>query len=92
MYFIVVNRIFTSSTNIKKITVMQNKIKQLLKERHLKAVGLAEYLGVRPAHLTQWTKGVCNPNLVNAMKIALFFQLSVEDIFILDLQELTEDA
>lgn len=71
---------------------MQNKIKKLLDERHIKASGLAQHLGVRPAHLAQWVKGICNPNLVNAMKIALFFQLSVEDIFILNLEEQTEDA
>ena len=67
---------------------MENRLKELLAERKLKSKDLAEYLGRPQQSVSNWVrkKNNLNPNLYTALRIALFFQLSVEDIFILNLE------
>lgn len=65
---------------------MENKIKVLLAEQKKMNIDLAKFLGVPPLSISNWTTNKHQPTLPNALKIALFFQLNVEDIFILNLE------
>ena len=65
---------------------VKNKIKVLLAKQEKRNKDLADYLGVVHNNVTNWTTNRHQPPLKIALRIALFFQLNVEDIFILNLE------
>lgn len=61
-----------------------NRIKELRARDSLTQHDLAEAVGVRRETIVFLEKGKYNPSLQLAYKIAKFFKLSIEDVFILD--------
>lgn len=61
---------------------MKNHIEKIRKEKGLKQVDLAEKLKVSRQTISSLENGRYNPSLILAFKIANFFQLKIEDVFI----------
>ncbi|MGI6769198.1 MAG: helix-turn-helix transcriptional regulator [Bacilli bacterium] len=63
---------------------MKNKIKELRKEKNLRQEDLANKLGVTRQTINAIENNKYDPTLELALKISIFFGLSVNDIFKLE--------
>lgn len=63
---------------------MKNNIRKLRRERGLRQEDLAQILGVTRQTIIAIENDKYNPTLELAMKIAIFLETPVEDIFILE--------
>lgn len=61
---------------------MQNNVERIRKLRNLSQEQLGEILGVSRQTIISIEKGRYNPSLDLAFRIALFFALPIEEIFI----------
>lgn len=61
---------------------MKNHLEQLRKQRELSQEEFGKLMGVSRQTIISLEKGKYNPSLELAFKIAEFFQLKIEDIFI----------
>ena len=61
---------------------MKNIIKELRKEQRISQEELASALEVSRQTISSLEKGRYNPSIILAFKIARFFGLSIEEIFI----------
>ncbi len=66
---------------------MKNNLERIRKERGLKQTELSEALGVSRQTISSLENGRYNPSIILALKIARFFQLAVEEIFIYEEEE-----
>ena len=62
--------------------VMKNRLEELRKEHNIKQEELAAALEVSRQTIGSLENGRYNPSIVLAFKIARYFNLSIEDIFI----------
>ncbi len=65
---------------------MQNKLEEIRKQRGIKQEELAAALKVSRQTIGSLENGRYNPSIILAFKIARFFGLSIEDIFIYEEQ------
>lgn len=63
---------------------MTNRIAQLRKERHISQAELAESLEVTRQTIISLESGRYNASLLLAHKIARYFRLTIEDIFLFE--------
>ena len=63
---------------------MKNKIEQIRKERGVLQDELANTLGVSRQTISSLENGRYNPSILLAYKIATYFGMSIEEIFIFD--------
>ena len=61
---------------------MKNNLEQLRKERGVTQEDLVQALEVSRQTISSLENGRYNPSIILAFKIARFFNLSIEDIFI----------
>lgn len=61
---------------------MRNHLEELRKQRELSQEEFGKLMGVSRQTIISLEKGKYNPSLELAFKIAEFFQLKIEDIFI----------
>lgn len=61
---------------------MKNRLEELRKERGIKQEELAAILEVSRQTIGSLENGRYNPSILLAFKIARFFEMSIEDIFI----------
>lgn len=66
---------------------MKNRLEAIRKEHGLKQEDLARALEVSRQTIGSLENGRYNPSIVLAFKIARYFRLSVEDIFIYEEEE-----
>ena len=66
---------------------MQTRIQELRKERRVTQSELADAVNVSRQTIISLENGKYNASLVLAHKIAQFFNLSIEDIFVFDLED-----
>ena len=66
---------------------MQTRIEEYRRQRKLTQSDLADALGVTRQTIISLENGKYKASLVLAHKIAQFFDVSIEDIFIFDLEE-----
>lgn len=68
------------------VTVMpvKNNIRQIRKKRGIKQIQMAEDLKVTRQTFTAIEKNKYNPSLELALKIVKYFDMPIEDIFILE--------
>ncbi len=57
------------------------KIKLLRKENSASQRELAEYLGIKAESVSKWERGVCAPDIAMLPDIALFFGVSIDELF-----------
>ncbi|WP_213818251.1 helix-turn-helix transcriptional regulator [Garciella nitratireducens] len=61
---------------------MKNKLEEIRKERGITQEELADALEVSRQTISSLENGRYNPSIILAFKIARFFKLSIEEIFI----------
>lgn len=66
---------------------MQTRIEEYRRERKLTQSELADILGVTRQTIISLENGKYKASLILAHKIAQFFEVTIEDIFIFDLEE-----
>lgn len=67
---------------------MRNKLEQIRKEKGIKQEDLADALNVSRQTIGSLENGRYNPSILLAFKIAKYFNLSIEDIFIYEEEEI----
>ena len=63
---------------------MKNRLEELRKQRGIKQEDLASALEVSRQTIGSLENGRYNPSIILAFKIARYFQMSIEEIFIYD--------
>lgn len=71
--------------------LLENRIAELRKERHISQAELAEALEVTRQTINSLESGKYNASLLLAHKLARYFGLSIEDIFLFE-EETQEEA
>ncbi len=67
---------------------MKNRIEEIRNERGIRQDELAKLMGVSRQTISSLENGRYNPSILLAHKIAKFFGMTIEDVFIFeDLQE-----
>ncbi len=61
---------------------MKNKLEELRKQRNISQEELADRLGVSRQTIGSLENGRYNPSILLAFRIARFFSLSIEEIFL----------
>ncbi len=67
---------------------MKNKIEAIRKERGILQEDFARSLGVSRQTISSLENGRYNPSILLAHKIAKFFGMTIEEVFIFDEEEL----
>lgn len=70
---------------------MKNRLEEIRKQRGLKQEELAAALQVSRQTICSLENGRYNPSIILAFKIARFFGMSIEDIFIYEEEEKNEN-
>ena len=63
---------------------MKNRLEEIRKQRGLRQEELAEAMGVSRQTISSLENGRYNPSVILAIKLARYFEMKVEDIFIYD--------
>ncbi len=67
---------------------MNNRLEEIRKSRHITQEELAAALEVSRQTISSLENGRYNPSILLAFKIARYFQISIEDIFIYEEESL----
>ncbi len=63
---------------------MKNRIEELRNEKGIRQEELAKELGVSRQTISSLENGRYNPSILLAYKVAVFFGLTIEDVFIFE--------
>lgn len=66
---------------------MKNRLEEIRKERGIKQEELARAMGVSRQTIGSLENGRYNPSITLAFKLARYFQMAIEEIFIYDEEE-----
>ena len=66
---------------------MKNKIESIRKERGILQEEFAKAMGVSRQTISSLENGRSNPSILLAHKIAIFFGMAIEEVFIFDEEE-----
>ena len=61
---------------------MKNKLEEIRKQKGIKQEELADAMGVSRQTISTLENGRYNPSVILAIKLARYFSMNVEDIFI----------
>lgn len=75
-------QIMESKLSVRRETAMKNRLEELRKARGLRQEELADALEVSRQTIGSLENGRYNPSIQLAFKIARYFSLTIEDIFI----------
>lgn len=76
-----------SKLSIGRSKVVKNRLEEIRKQRGIKQEELATILEVSRQTIGSLENGRYNPSIVLAFKIAHFFEMSIEEIFIYEEEE-----
>ena len=63
---------------------MKNKIEEIRKEKGIKQEDFAKLMGVSRQTISSLETGKYNPSIFLAHKIAKYFEMTIEEVFIFD--------
>lgn len=63
---------------------MKNKIEELRKAKGIRQEEFAKVMGVSRQTISSLENGRYNPSIMLAHKIAQYFQMTIEDVFVFD--------
>lgn len=67
---------------------MKNRIEEIRKERGIRQEDFAKSMGVSRQTISSLENGRYNPSITLAYKIAKYFGMTIEEVFIFDEEEL----
>ncbi len=69
---------------------MKNRIEEIRKERGIRQEEFAKSMGVSRQTISSLENGRYNPSIMLAYKIAKYFQLTIEEVFVFEDEESVE--
>ena len=75
------------SVNLGKVIVVKNRLEEIRKQRGIKQEELATALEVSRQTIGSLENGRYNPSIILAFKIARYFDMGLEEIFIYEEEE-----
>ena len=66
---------------------MKNRIEEIRKERGIRQEEFARAMGVSRQTISSLENGRYNPSIMLAYKIAKYFEMTIEDVFIFEEEE-----
>ena len=66
---------------------MKNRIEEIRKERGIRQEEFAKSMGVSRQTISSLENGRYNPSIMLAFKIAKYFGMSIEDVFVFEEEE-----
>jgi len=73
-----------SKLSIGRRLILKNRLEEIRKERGIKQEELANVLEVSRQTISSLENGRYNPSIILAFKIARYFNMSIEEIFIFE--------
>ena len=67
---------------------MKNRIEEIRKERGIRQEDFAKLMGVSRQTISSLETGKYNPSIFLAYKIAKYFEMSIEEVFIFDEEDI----
>lgn len=67
---------------------MKNKIEEIRKERGIRQDELAKNMGVSRQTISSLENGRYNPSIILAYKIAKYFDMTIEEVFVFEEEDL----
>ena len=67
---------------------MKNRIEEIRKERGIRQEEFAKYMGVSRQTISSLENGRYNPSILLAHRIAKYFAMTIEEVFIFDEEEI----
>ncbi|MBQ3520362.1 MAG: helix-turn-helix transcriptional regulator [Firmicutes bacterium] len=67
---------------------MKNRIEEIRKERGIRQEDFAKEMGVSRQTISSLENGRYNPSIMLAYKIARFFDITIEEVFIFDEEDI----
>ena len=67
---------------------MKNRIEEIRKERGIRQEEFAKMMGVSRQTISSLETGRYNPSILLAYKIAKYFDMTIEDVFLFDEEDL----
>ena len=67
---------------------MKNRIEEIRKEKGIRQEDFAKIMGVSRQTISSLETGKYNPSIFLAYKIAKFFEMTIEEVFIFDEEEI----
>ena len=67
---------------------MRNRIEEIRKERNIRQDEFAKCMGVSRQTISSLENGRYNPSIILAYKIAKYFDMAIEDVFIFEEEDL----
>ena len=67
---------------------MKNRIEEIRKERGIRQDELAKSMGVSRQTISSLETGRYNPSIILAYKIAKYFEMTIEDVFVFEEEDL----
>lgn len=61
---------------------MKNRLEEIRKQKGIKQEDLADAMGVSRQTISSLENGRYNPSVILAIKLARYFQMNVEDLFL----------
>ena len=67
---------------------MKNRIEEIRKERGIRQEDFAKSMGVSRQTISSLENGRYNPSIILAYKIAQYFEMTIEDVFVFEEDDL----
>ncbi|MBQ5675899.1 MAG: helix-turn-helix transcriptional regulator [Lachnospiraceae bacterium] len=67
---------------------MKNRIEEIRKERGIRQDDFAKYMGVSRQTISSLENGRYNPSITLAYKIAKYFGMTIEEVFVFEEEDL----
>ena len=71
-----------NTRRLREEVILKNRLEEIRKQREIKQEELAEVMGVSRQTISSLENGRYNPSVILAIKLARYFGMHVEDIFI----------
>lgn len=67
---------------------MRNRIEEIRKERGIRQEEFAKSMGVSRQTISSLENGRYNPSIILAYKIAKYFEMAIEEVFVFEAEDL----
>ena len=71
---------------------MKNRIEEIRKERGIRQDDFAKYMGVSRQTISSLENGRYNPSITLAYKIAKYFGMTIEEVFVFEEEDLADSV
>jgi len=78
---------FVCKANFTKEGTVKNKIEEIRKERGIRQDEFAKSMGVSRQTISSLENGRYNPSILLAYKIAKYFDMTIEEVFVFEEEE-----